>query len=196
MLKNKITRLVLALCLISSILLSASACALVDKTKGWVDQISGKVDETPVVDETPAVYETPAVDEKGIPKEISDCIKTAYVNHVNERFASYSDEYKIAVEDVEILCYMGQYGDSYVAMIKKDQRQTQSAHTPIGGFGFHGQQIVSVYNNGKYYDLIEAYESGMINDEQLEIIYELERAYMNIYYEAEVGSQNKPCLLY
>jgi hypothetical protein len=109
--------------------------------------------------------------------EISYYIRSAFATMITDQSAR-----EWTVEDTHILYYLGQYGESYVAMIEGDRTPTQPASKEIkvGDLWFeiiYG--YIRVYNNNKCYYLWDAYELGLISDEQLLDIYNRHQDYMN-----------------
>jgi hypothetical protein len=109
--------------------------------------------------------------------EISYYIRNAFATMITDQSAR-----EWTVEDTHILYYLGKYGESYVAMIEGDRTPTQPASKEIkvGDLWFeiiYG--YIRVYNNNKCYYLWDAYELGLISDEQLLDIYNGHQEYLN-----------------
>ena len=109
--------------------------------------------------------------------EISYYIKNIYATMITNESAR-----EWTVEDTHILYYLGKYGESYVAIIKGDRTPTQSTTCPIKVGDLWFEMIygyIRVYNNNKCYYLWDAYELGLISDEQLLDIYNGHQEYRN-----------------
>ena len=94
-------------------------------------------------------------------------IRKAYVDEINGHgFVT------ITIEDVKVLHYLGMFGDCYAALIKGDCMQIDPYEIQIGGILFkYDREVISIYNDGKYYNLKEAYDLKLITKQQLLDIY-------------------------
>ncbi|MBQ4060848.1 MAG: hypothetical protein IJD46_02355 [Bacilli bacterium] len=94
-------------------------------------------------------------------------IRKAYVDEINSHgFVT------ITIEDVKVLHYLGMFGDCYAALIKGDCMQIDPYEIQIGGILFkYDREVISIYNDGKYYNLKEAYDLKLITKQQLLDIY-------------------------
>lgn len=94
-------------------------------------------------------------------------IRKAYVDEINGHgFVT------ITIDDVKVLHYLGMFGDCYAALIKGDCMAIPESEIQIGGILFkYDREVISIYNDGKYYDLKEAYDLKLITKQQLLDIY-------------------------
>ena len=112
-------------------------------------------------------------DESSTTDEISNYIKNIYVNKINSE-----SKKTISTDDVNILCYLGQYGKSYIAIIEGDCMAIPEKTIVIGDLTFeYVLEVISVYNDDTYYDLKEAYELGLVDHKQLLDIYNIYQEY-------------------
>ena len=109
--------------------------------------------------------------------EISYYIRSAFATMITDQSAR-----EWTVEDTHILYYLGKYGESYVATIEGDRTPTQggTCQIKVGDLWFEMiYGYIRVYNNNKCYYLRNAYELGLISDEQLLDIYNGHQEYLN-----------------
>lgn len=107
-------------------------------------------------------------DESKMTIEISNLIKEIYSEKINNESKNH-----ISADDVNILHYIGKYGNSYVAIIEGDVLAIPERDILIADLFFSYElESISVYNERTYYSLKQAYELGIINYEQLVKIYE------------------------
>ena len=105
--------------------------------------------------------------------EISDYIKNIFLNKINNE-----SKKTISIEDINILYFLGQYGDNYAAIIEGDCMAIPEKTIVIDDLLFeYVRESISVYNKNTYYSLKEAYELNLINYEQLFTIYNLYQEY-------------------
>lgn len=110
--------------------------------------------------------------------EISEYIKNVYVEMINN--SELGKLRPININDVNIAYYFGKYEDSYVAIIEGDKKAIGVYDGAIGEFKFTFYPWeISVYKGNEYYSLGEAYMLKLINDEQLEDIYNQHEKYRN-----------------
>ena len=121
----------------------------------------------------------------GCKKQLSyqdeNMIKQIYVDHCNKR---REDSYKLKVEDITIKYYLGEYDDKHIAIIKGDgvrvdifpflgdsyyclnKESLNKEKIEIYVFKYV-PEMISVYYKNKYYTIIEAYEQGIMTNEEM-----------------------------
>ena len=96
-------------------------------------------------------------------------IKQAYCDFRNENVVN--PEYHKKIEDVSLKYFFGKYSGCYVSVINGDMLDIPENTIYIGSYEISVIEVINIFNNGKYYNLKEAYEMGLISYEDVGNVY-------------------------
>ena len=144
---------------------------IIDNTEKPIEKPTDKPTETPTEAPTEAPPADPPVE---ISAEMQSEIKNKYFE---ETYEEKNKEYYNSPEQVKIEACYGIFDDAYCIVITYptvDDYLTEEVDVEVGEytftFGYSGIMI-DVYCKGQFYGLEKAYENGILDDAELESLY-------------------------
>ena len=148
---------------------------IIDNTEKPIEKPTDKPTDKPTETPTEAPTEAPPADP---PVEISVEMQSEIKNkYFEETYEEKNKEYYNSPEQVKIEACYGIFDDAYCIVITYptvDDYLTVAVDVEVGEytfiFGYSGIMI-DVYCNGEFYGLEQAYEKGILDDAELESLY-------------------------